>query len=610
MSDISASTHPGGTAGVRPTTPTRACRPENCEMRIHIGIFFDGTGNNQGWIDNTPVNWRRSVANWWNNNKTRNSQTQLQRRCDSNVARLFRAYRDDPLDGYFRYYVKGLGTPCEEIGETEPSGLGAGFAAGGDGRINYGMLQVINAMYRAISVDDRPLIAADSTIALCRNGQLPYGARGTDLRPQDREALRRVDMATRGGLLMALDHSSNRDSFYKEWFARLEQKIATVAKPKLVEVFIDVFGFSRGAAEARVFCNWLEPFFKGTTLAGVTTHIRFLGLFDTVAAVGLGASATAFTDGHQSWGDASYLRISPRAKHCEHYVASHENRGAFPLEDARYQGVMPQNVRQYRFPGMHSDVGGGYGPSSQGRGPGGADADKLSQIPLNFMFDAALAAKVPLSKQLARQVSQWDCFEVSKPLRSAYDAFVQSNGQESRPLKDCLLDYLAWRYTVRHQYAGLPSTLRAGADDQEDLRGANRTLIEDVQTLEAASTIDHRLAQAKRRFIAMGPEVKRLEEERALLRLKMADLSRHATEILSKVQTYRPMAAAEASLFEHYCHDSFAGFRPFDAPIAMGIDPPGSWETEGYLRYRVRYEGNDTRLSQLSPPMVLNLEVA
>lgn len=90
MTDTSASAHPGSTAGVRPTVPTKACKAENCETRIHIGIF-DGTA-----ITRRPASF---------------------------------TYRDDPQEGYFAYYVKGLGTPCQEIGETEASGLSAGFAS-------------------------------------------------------------------------------------------------------------------------------------------------------------------------------------------------------------------------------------------------------------------------------------------------------------------------------------------------------------------------------------------------------------------------------------------------------------------------------------------------
>jgi hypothetical protein len=47
MSEITAATHPGSTSGVRATVPTRQCRVERCEMPVHIGIFFDGTGNSR-----------------------------------------------------------------------------------------------------------------------------------------------------------------------------------------------------------------------------------------------------------------------------------------------------------------------------------------------------------------------------------------------------------------------------------------------------------------------------------------------------------------------------------------------------------------------------------
>ena len=93
----------------------------------------------------------------------------------------------------------------------------------------------------------------------------------------------------------------------------LAQKINEKKHPKLMEVFIDVFGFSRGAAQARVFCNWLAECFEGDTLAGVRTHIRFLGIFDTVTAVSFGPAASRWANGHSDWGDDQNLRISPRS---------------------------------------------------------------------------------------------------------------------------------------------------------------------------------------------------------------------------------------------------------------------------------------------------------
>ena len=91
--------------------------------------FFDGTGNNQDWVEDGA------------------QATQLQRRKDSNVARLFRAYPSKPSKGYFRAYVPGVGTPFSDIGEAQSRSMGAAFGAGGDGRINFGLLHVINAVH-------------------------------------------------------------------------------------------------------------------------------------------------------------------------------------------------------------------------------------------------------------------------------------------------------------------------------------------------------------------------------------------------------------------------------------------------------------------------------
>jgi hypothetical protein len=149
MSDpnlTSVPAHPvGPTPGISPVSLSKAPQPHLCEMALHIGVFFDGTGNNQDWVEEG----------------TRG--TQLQRQKDSNVARLFRAYRDAPDDGYFRAYIPGVGTPFDEIGEAEPRSLGAAFGAGGDGRINFGLLHVVNAIHRTVSPNGR-LYAQEATV--------------------------------------------------------------------------------------------------------------------------------------------------------------------------------------------------------------------------------------------------------------------------------------------------------------------------------------------------------------------------------------------------------------------------------------------------------------
>ena len=100
--------HPlGVTPGVVPVLPQVQPSCESCEMALHIGVFFDGAGNNKDWDDADTC----SVG----------QGTQAFRRKESNVARLFSAYPDRPDNGYFRLYVSGVGTTFRLIGEDEPA---------------------------------------------------------------------------------------------------------------------------------------------------------------------------------------------------------------------------------------------------------------------------------------------------------------------------------------------------------------------------------------------------------------------------------------------------------------------------------------------------------
>lgn len=186
ISLLRASAHPGDTEGVTATTPTMRYRPEKCEFAIHIGVFFDGTRNNQYWQD-----------------PDLEGATQLARKKDSNVARLFRAYPNQPLEGYYPRYVPGVGTPFLPIGEVGASTMGMGFGAGGDARIVFGLLHVLNAMHQSINSGDIPMIDANGVTALCRNSWLPMqasaGERSSRMSLADQRALEKVGMGEKGG---------------------------------------------------------------------------------------------------------------------------------------------------------------------------------------------------------------------------------------------------------------------------------------------------------------------------------------------------------------------------------------------------------------------------
>ncbi|MYM27041.1 hypothetical protein GTP58_01730 [Duganella sp. CY15W] len=62
--------------------------------------------------------------------------------------------------GYFPYYIAGVGTPFPEIGELTETDEGKAFAKGGQARIVWGLLQLLNAT-TLTSNGNRPLYSDD-----------------------------------------------------------------------------------------------------------------------------------------------------------------------------------------------------------------------------------------------------------------------------------------------------------------------------------------------------------------------------------------------------------------------------------------------------------------
>ncbi|MDB6048565.1 MAG: putative alpha/beta hydrolase domain, partial [Pseudomonas sp.] len=214
---------------------------------------------------------------------------------------------------------------------------------------------------------------------------------------------------------------------------KIENLHARSAIPRIIGMRLYVYGFSRGAAEARAFATWLERLtqveVEGETrylFAGIPICIAFMGLFDTVASVGA-AYVAPFAAGHMAWADDS-LRLTESEKfleRCVHMVAAHEQRACFPLDSIRRktnpdEPNCPSTYRagtfEYLYPGMHSDVGGGYTPGEQGKALAGPQ-DVLSQIPLQHMYAEAYAAGAPLQAPSValspEQKEKWPWLEMS-----------------------------------------------------------------------------------------------------------------------------------------------------------------------------------------------------
>ena len=147
--------------------------------------------------------------------------------------------------------------------------------------------------------------------------------------------------------------------------------ISNLASDKLVKLFIekdldsnlihivfDLFGFSRGAATARHFANEIHKKNNGLIHEKLQLNesskvsINFIGLFDTVAAIGCMRDLLDTTDEYNH-GVNLYLPKNIANKVIQ-ITAHHECRDNFALNS-----VAPEH-QEFALLGVHSDIGGGY----------------------------------------------------------------------------------------------------------------------------------------------------------------------------------------------------------------------------------------------------------
>jgi hypothetical protein len=147
------------------------------------------------------------------------------------------------------------------------------------------------------------------------------------------------------------------------------------SKDMPLDIFVDVVGFSRGAAASREFMNRVDELTKQgyyrqqTNGACVRVTLRFAALFDTV----LGTN-TDF---------GMRMAIPASVQQVFQAVAVNERRVTFPLESIEESFANPgfsSNRTERGFVGAHSDIGGGYMP---------LDGGDLSDVALNWMMQQA-----------------------------------------------------------------------------------------------------------------------------------------------------------------------------------------------------------------------------
>jgi len=113
-------------------------------------------------------------------------------------------------------------------------------------------------------------------------------------------------------------------------------------------------------------------------------RVKFIGVWDTVGALGIPASHVPFGRDHYQWHDTDLSKIVDYAYHA---IAADENREDYAV--AVWTKIKPENiaVEQKWFIGAHANVGGGYDKHP---------ADALPNLPLRWMQDKAEATGLKL----------------------------------------------------------------------------------------------------------------------------------------------------------------------------------------------------------------------
>lgn len=403
------------------TVSDRTDAGPSCQQALTMSFFFDGTGNNR--------------------------EADIGSNEHSNVARMSLAHHeDDPATGRYKFYIPGIGTYFKDIGDPGGTTLGLAFGAEGDKRLEWAFAQF--------------------------DEKLAYHA-----------------------------------------------ALATNPTNKITMIRVAAFGFSRGATLARAFARMLHERCERSGAAwrlkagGHPIRFTFLGLWDTVASVGVPMSANnmpaaqsiglistqsamqsrnatlegvrtlAFgrpgadpapgrADGHLSWADG--LHIGPMIERCVHMVAAHEIRNSFPLDSCRRGMHYPGSVQEMVYPGVHSDVGGGYRPGEGARSakPG----QMLSLIPLRAMHAMAWEAGVPLFPISALPTTDvkehFAVDDASQPefkkLTELWSHYMAQAGFGGRSIGEMFNAHMRLYYGWRFHKIRLNRAARAGGQDTAD----------------------------------------------------------------------------------------------------------------------------------------------
>ncbi|WP_413741958.1 T6SS phospholipase effector Tle1-like catalytic domain-containing protein [Sodalis sp. RH15] len=303
-------TSSGNTAPFAKGIPVSCSAMPKRKITLTLGVFFDGTGNNAF------------------------NSTLRQKNCSAESV------------GYNDSEAQGILNACE----ADRFGLRGDIA-----RISYdGSYTNIHCLYNLYRNDSVPDFSTSE-----ENLQFKYYVEG--IGTINGESDSSIGMATGRSSTGIIAKTNRAIDVIKE---SLPVSLEYYTNVEIVKIQFDIFGFSRGAAAARHFSNRIRKrdneLFSSLTdifqsaeisILNLANHsIRFMGLFDTVAAVATPVPSSSDT------GDVNIYLPVGIAKRVFHITAEHEFRHNFSLNSVK------PGYPELSLPGAHSDIGGGYHP--------------------------------------------------------------------------------------------------------------------------------------------------------------------------------------------------------------------------------------------------------
>lgn len=554
---------------------------KSCETELFFGFFFDGTRNNYEASSKSGKQNHTNIARLYDCFPGQSVPGVLPKETDWD-------YKQDRYSHFFRVYVPGVGTEFKQIKDSGTglrATLGAGLGIGGAARIVWALVQAINNVHRyfhkhpLIDNDEASQLANQVEIDRNKLFQTKPGSRWAELFKQKDDKTRQ----TIEGMLRRL-----HTAVTPHWIDKMLGRPPKIDPGIVKKINISIFGFSRGAAQARGFANWLlamcqrdaELHGRGNasmTLGGFPVDFNFMGLLDTVASIGSANTmgnqwGLGMVDGHGFWADADTSLRIPEEIPTLHLVAAHEVRRSFPLDSVSVGVNTADNCTELVFPGVHSDVGGAYAPTEQGKGLDSTGADMLSRIPLVYLYRAARLRGVPLKLELAKaEVKQR--FALAPAAIAAFNAYLGQCKVQSGTLTAIMREqrrlFIQWKLLrAAHATTALETTAsfaRASSFDQNDLHSAN---IEFGEELTAFNT--WRAAQGE--HFQPQPQAAGFDNEHL----------REWEEIATWWKPNPTLAVEVTGFFDDYVHDSRAWFK--FVPTGAGGSPDNEDEMHAVLR--------------------------